>query len=133
VATPNASQHDGTPLNVLVVDDHGLFRDTARRVLAAAGFTVVGEASDGADAIQAVNTLRPDLVVLDIQLPDMDGFQVARELSRSASAPAVVLVSSRDQCDYGGLVERSTAQGFIAKAELTGKRLREVLADGEPG
>jgi DNA-binding NarL/FixJ family response regulator len=128
VVTPEAPEHGWKPLNVLIVDDHELFRETARRVLAASGFTVVGEANDGAGAIQAVNTLRPDVVVLDVQLPDMNGFQVARELSRSAWAPAVVLVSSRDRSDYGGLVERSTARGFIAKAELTGERLREVLA-----
>jgi len=115
------------PVRVLVVDDHQLFRDTVRRLLTIAGFTVVGEAADGAAAIAAADTLHPDLVLLDVQLPDMDGFHVARELSRVPSPPAVVLVSTRDQSDYGGLVERSHTVGFVAKADLTGSRLHELL------
>jgi DNA-binding NarL/FixJ family response regulator len=119
-------------IHVLVVDDHELFRASARRVLTASGFTVVGEAGDGAGAIEAAGRLHPDLVLLDIQLPDLDGFQVARELSIHSPAAAVVLVSSRDRSDYGGLVERSGACGFIAKAELTGTRLRDVMHGRRP-
>jgi DNA-binding NarL/FixJ family response regulator len=112
---------------VLIVDDHELFREAARRVLAAAGFDVVAGAADGADARRLVRELRPDVVLLDIQLPDTDGFQLARELARDRTPPAVVLVSSRSRSDYGGLVERSGVRGFIDKAELSGPRLRQEL------
>jgi DNA-binding NarL/FixJ family response regulator len=114
------------PVTVLVVDDHELFRNTVRRLLTGAGFTVVGEAMDGAGALRAVEVLQPDLVLLDIQLPDMDGFQVAIALANRCPSPAVVLVSNRDQADYGWMVERSSALGFIPKAELTAERVREV-------
>jgi DNA-binding NarL/FixJ family response regulator len=115
------------PVRVLVVDDHPLFRDTVRRLLTLAGFAVVGEAADGVAAIAAAEALHPDLVLLDVQLPDLDGFHVARELSRSPYPPAVILVSNRDQSDYGGLVEHSPTAGFVAKADLTGPRLHELL------
>jgi DNA-binding NarL/FixJ family response regulator len=114
-------------LRVLIVDDHELFREAARRVLAAAGFDVVAGAADGADALRLVRELRPDVVLLDVQLPDTDGFQVARELARDGTPPTVVLVSSRSRSDYGGLVERSGVRGFIDKAELSGARLRAAL------
>jgi DNA-binding NarL/FixJ family response regulator len=126
--TMPVAAHDGRmPVRVLVVDDHPLFRDTVRRLLMLAGFVVVGEVGGGVAAIAAVGDLRPDLVLLDIQLPDTDGFHVAQELSRFSSPPAVVLVSNRDQSDYGGLVERSHTVGFVAKADLTGARLHQLL------
>jgi DNA-binding NarL/FixJ family response regulator len=115
------------PATVLIVDDNPAFRDAARRVLAAAGFDVVAEAADGAGGCGLVRELRPDVVLVDVQLPDADGFQIARELARGAGAPAVVLVSSRPRTDYGRLVERSGARGFIDKAELSGPRLRAEL------
>ncbi len=114
-------------LPVLIVDDHELFRDAARRVLIASGFDVVAGAVDGADAFRLTRELRPDVVLLDVQLPDSDGFQVARELLADGTPPAVVLVSSRSRSDYGGLVERSGAQGFIDKMDLSGTRLRQEL------
>jgi DNA-binding NarL/FixJ family response regulator len=113
---------------VLIVDDHDLFRRAAAKVLTAAGFEVVADTGDGAGALRLARELRPDVVLLDVQLPDTDGFQVALELSRDQAAPAVVLVSSRSRSDYGGLVERSGVRGFIDKAELSGPRLRQELA-----
>jgi DNA-binding NarL/FixJ family response regulator len=112
---------------VLIVDDHELFREAARRVLTASGFDVVAGAADGAGALRLARELSPDVVLLDVQLPDTDGFQVARELARDRTPPAVVLVSSRSRSDYGGLVERSGVRGFIDKAELSGPRLRAEL------
>ena len=112
-------------MTVLIVDDHPTFRASARLLLAAEGYDVVGEAADGAAAVAAVRELRPQLVLLDVQLPDMDGFEVAR---RIAGASTVVLVSSRDEADYGPLVGESGARGFIAKGELSGAALTEVLA-----
>jgi DNA-binding NarL/FixJ family response regulator len=113
---------------VLIVDDSGLFRRAARHVLAAAGFDVVGDAADGSSALRLVAELRPDIVLLDVQLPDLDGFDVAARLCRGADPPAIVFVSSRSRSDYGGMVERSGVCGFLDKTDLSGPRLRELLA-----
>ena len=115
------------PPRVLIVDDHAPFRDAARRVLSAAGFDVVAGAADAAGALRLARELRPDVVLVDVQLPDSDGFELARELAGTAGAPAVVLVSGRPRSDYGRLVERSGARGFLDKAELSGSRLRAQL------
>jgi DNA-binding NarL/FixJ family response regulator len=114
-------------VRVLIVDDHDGFRAVARRLLSGAGFDVVGEAVDGAGGLAAARATRPDVVLLDVQLPDVDGFRVAAELAADPQPPAVVLVSTRSSDEYGGLVGRSSARGFIAKAELTGARLRQVI------
>lgn len=110
-------------MSVLIVDDHPTFRASARLLLSAEGYDVVGEAADGASAVEAARALRPDVVLLDVQLPDMDGFAVARAIDSR-----VVLVSSRDESDYGPLVAQSGALGFIPKGELSGSRLAELLA-----
>jgi DNA-binding NarL/FixJ family response regulator len=115
---------------VLIVDDHAVFRSFARRVLLADGLDVVGESADGAAAIADASGLRPDVVLLDVQLPDMDGFAVAEILAGQERAPAVVLVSSRSRADYGPLVDASHAVGFIAKSALSGDLVRRLLADG---
>jgi DNA-binding NarL/FixJ family response regulator len=112
---------------VLIVDDHPSFRATARKLLEAEGFEVVGEAADGAEGLAAAARLRPDLVLLDVQLPDMDGFEIAHRLNVNGQRPAVVLTSSRDVSEFGSLVEQSGARGFVPKAELSGGRLTELL------
>ena len=120
-------------VRVLIVDDHAPFRALARMVLVADGFDVVGEAGDGPDALVAAHDLHPDVVLLDVQLPGDDGFAVAETLAADPAAPAVVLVSSRSQGDYGHRVTASAARGFIAKAELSGAALRLVLEEESPG
>jgi len=112
---------------VLIVDDHPSFRLTARALLEAEGFEVVGEAADGAGAIEQAQRLRPDVMLLDVQLPDMDGFAVAEALSRNGWSPAVVLTSSRDLSDFGSLVTTCGARGFVPKAELSADRLSTLL------
>jgi DNA-binding NarL/FixJ family response regulator len=112
---------------VLIVDDHPSFRTTARRLLEAEGFDVVGEAESGESAIEAVARLHPDVVLLDVQLPDMDGFDVALRLGTNGHRPAIVLTSSRDVSEFGDLVERSGARGFVPKDELSGGRLAALL------
>ena len=124
-ARPVCDDQDG--MNVLIVDDHPSFRANARAVLEAEGFEVVGEAEDGESALRAVSELAPELVLLDVQLPDIDGFEVARRLTNDGCGPAVVLVSSRDGSDFGPLIARSGARGFIAKAELSGAALSALL------
>jgi DNA-binding NarL/FixJ family response regulator len=111
-----------------VVDDHPSFRACARECLTDQGFDVVGDAEDGSSALEAVRRLRPDLIILDIQLPDMSGFDVASQLTVDGYDPDIVLVSSRDAEDYGPLIEQSGARGFIAKADLTAEAVVELLA-----
>ncbi len=113
--------------SVLIVDDHPSFRATARALLQAEGYDVVGEAENGAAAIRAARELRPDVVLLDVQLPDFDGFEVASRLCGNGDAPAIVLTSSRDAADFGPLVAKSGARGFVAKAELSGAALATLL------
>ena len=112
---------------VLVVDDHPSFRRGARLLLADDGFEVVGEAEDGASALALANDLEPDLVLLDVQLPDIDGFEVASRLLQRRPGLAIVLVSTRDRDDYGSLVEHSGALGFVFKADLSGAVLERLL------
>src|SRR2546423_11352005 len=106
------------PASVLIVDDHAGFRLSARRILEADGYEVVGEAHDGRSAIAASRRLRPDIVLLDVHLPDLDGFEVARELTAEPGAPAIVLTSSHDSEDFGDSVSRSRAAGFVPKHGL---------------
>jgi DNA-binding NarL/FixJ family response regulator len=113
--------------SVLIVDDHAGFRSMARRLLEASGFVVAGEADTGDGAILATRALAPDVVLLDIKLPDLDGFEVARRLAAIEHGPTVVFVSSREACDYGDRVTSSDAAGFVPKDELSGTRLRTAL------
>jgi DNA-binding NarL/FixJ family response regulator len=115
------------PVTVLIVDDHPSFRATARLLLESDGWTVVGEAPDGAGGLAEAHRLRPDLVLLDVNLPDIDGFDVAARLTGHDGGPAVVLVSSRDARDFGPMVSRSGARGFVSKADLSGDALRELV------
>jgi DNA-binding NarL/FixJ family response regulator len=113
---------------VLIVDDHPSFRASARIVLESEGFDVVGEAEDGASAISQCCRLRPEVVLLDVQLPDTDGFHVCAELmGHGEGRPKVILTSSRDSSDFGPLVHTSGARGFVPKAELSGERVQELL------
>jgi DNA-binding NarL/FixJ family response regulator len=112
---------------VLIVDDHPVFRSIARRLLRTGGYDVVGEAEDGTSALAATRRLRPDLVLLDIQLPDVDGCQVAQWLSAEVDPPTVVLISSREAADYGARIERCGARGFLSKADLTHATLEAIL------
>jgi len=128
---PVRQEHDEpVSTRVLIVDDHASFRALARRLLVADGFDVVGEAVDGAAAISAVDALRPDVVLLDVQLPDVDGFRVAEQLAGQVPPPLVVLVSSRARGDYGPRLDASPAAGFLAKAELSGAALAPLLSMG---
>jgi DNA-binding NarL/FixJ family response regulator len=113
---------------VLIVDDHAGFRARARKLLESEGFEVIGEADDGDSALAAARRLEPDVVLLDVQLPDQDGFELAKQLTSNGDGPAVVLISSREATDFGSLVRSSGARGFIAKEDLSGARLRALLA-----
>jgi DNA-binding NarL/FixJ family response regulator len=112
---------------VLIVDDHAAFRSFARALLEAEGFDVVGEAEDGTSALAAVARLRPAVVVLDVQLPDIDGFQVAKRLHEHNDAPAVVLVSTREASAYRRRLAETPARGFIQKGELSGAAVAALI------
>jgi DNA-binding NarL/FixJ family response regulator len=109
----------------IVVDDHAAFRASARRLLELTGYEVVAEAGDGASGLALVRDLEPELVLLDVALPDMSGFDVADALAESPSS--VVLVSSRDPADLGRRARRSGALGFISKDRLSEETLRELV------
>ena len=112
---------------VLVVDDHQGFRARARLLLEAEGYEVIGEAADGETAIAEARRLHPELVLLDVQLPDADGFDIAARLTENGDGPAVVLTSSRDWSDSAELIVRSGARGFVPKDQLSGATIGELL------
>ena len=119
-------------IRVLIVDDHDAFLTVARKLLEQEGFDVVGVAVDGSTAVSEAARLCPDLVLLDVQLPDFDGFEVARRLASVASPPAVVLTSTRSAADYGARVHEGPVCGFIPKEELSGERLLLVAGLDAP-
>jgi DNA-binding NarL/FixJ family response regulator len=116
------------PQTVLIVDDHAGFRGFARRLLEAGGYRVVGEAGDGASALAVVEELRPELVLLDVLLPDTDGFAVAELLAENGVGSVVVLTSSREASEFAERLESSCARGFVRKDELSGPALASVTA-----
>lgn len=115
---------------VLIVNDHADFRAFARALLEADGFEVVGEAGDGVSGLTAARALKPALVLLDVQLPDIDGFAVCEQLAGGAGPPAVVLTSSREAASYRRRLGESRARGFITKADLSGPALATLAAAG---
>ena len=114
--------------SILIVDDHPSFRASARTLLEAEGYDVVGEAENGESAVTAARELQPDLVLLDVQLPDIDGFAVADRLRQLEDPPAVILTSSRDGADYGRCIGECGAHGFVPKADLSGAAIAAFFA-----
>ena len=117
----------GMRRTVLIVDDHAGFRAMARLVLQEAGFEVVGEAPDGRSAVASARALHPAVVLLDVHLPDMDGFRVAAELAGEQDAPIVVMTSSRDRQDVEPLLRSSAVRGFVPKERLSPAAFTELL------
>lgn len=122
-----AACDDVAMTTVLIVDDHASFRASARALLSAEGFEVVGEAEDGELAVEEIERLRPDVVLLDVQLPGIDGFEVANRVAANGARPDIILTSSRDAGDYGDLVTLSPARGFVPKDELSGAAIAALL------
>jgi DNA-binding response OmpR family regulator len=116
---------------IVIVDDDPAFLATVRVLLEAEGFVVVGEALNGLDGVAAADELKPDLVLVDVNLPDIDGFEVVNRLADGEAAPPVVLTSIRAASDFGNLIQASRARAFIAKSEITGEALTRFL-DGQP-
>ncbi len=123
-----------TPAGTLVlVDDHAGFRQAVRAMLTAAGWQVIGEASTGAAAPDMVMRLAPDLVLLDVVLPDTDGFAVAEHLAAAGCRSAVVLISGHDRSDFEGRVRAAPVRGFLAKEMISGQALARLLSGDRPG
>jgi DNA-binding NarL/FixJ family response regulator len=112
---------------VLIVDDHAVFRSTVRALLEYDGFEVVGEAGDGEAGVSAAVRLQPDVVLLDVRLPDIDGFAATERLVAGGSEAAIVLTSSSDDPLYPDRARRSGARGFVAKHDLSGAALLRLL------
>jgi DNA-binding NarL/FixJ family response regulator len=112
----------------LIVDDHEEFRRFARTPLEAEGFDVAGEAADGESALEAVAALHPDAVLLDVQLPGIDGIEVARRRAQSVDAPQVVLTSTREPSDLGRRVTDAPARGFVPKRQLSSAVVEALLS-----
>ncbi|MFH8251995.1 response regulator transcription factor [Microbacterium sp. B2969] len=115
---------------VLIVDDHAEFRSAARAMLELGGFTVVGEAADGDDAVTECARVHPDVVLLDVMLPGEDGFAVARRLVGADDSPMVVLTSTRDAAGFGRRLAATPARGFVAKHELSAAAVTRILDGG---
>lgn len=112
---------------VLIVDDHDGFRSFARTMLQADGFEVVGDAGDGESALDAVTRHHPAVVLLDVHLPGIDGFEVAERLAELDEAPAVVLISTRDAASLRRRLATTPADGFIRKDELSGAAVAALV------
>ena len=117
-------------MTVVIVDDHEEFRRSARLLLEAQGLIVVGEAADGAGALQAASALKPDVVLLDVVLPDVDGLILADQMSELPTPPVVVLTSSRRRGDFGPRLEHCSARAFVHKGDLSGEVLVGLTSGG---
>jgi DNA-binding NarL/FixJ family response regulator len=114
-------------VTVLIVDDHPTFRRFARRLLEEAGFQVLGEVEDGAEAIEAARELNPQAILLDVLLPDRSGIEIAAELAETLLATAVVLTSSRSASDLGAALDAAPKRGFIPKSAFSGSAFAELV------
>lgn len=112
----------------VIVDDHAGFRRQAVQLLEAAGYEVVGSCADARAALALLARIRPDVVLVDVQLPDVDGFTLIERLGSDIDGVAVVVISTRDADAYGPRIRRSGAAGFITKAELSVQSLAAVVA-----
>ena len=122
-------------LRCLIIDDNKLFQDAARSLLELGGITVVGVASNGAEALQRVEELRPDVTLLDVDLGGASGFDVAHRLHQETSPPRtpVILISTHREADYADLIAASPVVGFLPKSSLSANAVRDLLGSGEGG
>jgi DNA-binding NarL/FixJ family response regulator len=121
-------------IRCLIVDDNSNFRDEMHGLLEEQGIDVVGEAASGAEALDQIAELRPDIALIDIDLCGESGLALARQLrdgARGGAGPKVILISTHDEREYADLIEASPAVGFLSKTELSSASIRRMLADAE--
>lgn len=113
-------------LRCLLVDDNDAFLKAASVLLEREGVTVAGVASTIAEALQQAEALRPDVILIDIGLGSESGFDLVRRLARDGSGATVIMISTRAEADYAGLIAESAVAGFLAKSELSARGLRQL-------
>ncbi|QZS58734.1 LytR/AlgR family response regulator transcription factor [Rhodococcus opacus] len=118
-------------LRCLIVDDSPRFSDTARRLLERQGITVVGIASNTADAVRSAAELQPDVILVDVELGAESGFELAERLDEDAFPAAVILISTHAEQDLADLIAGSPAVGFVSKSELSSEAIRDLLGAGD--
>ena len=118
-------------LRCLIVDDNDHFRVAARDLLEQEGIAVVGMASTTAQAVQLVGDLRPDVVLVDIELGEENGFEVARRLGGAGHAErtSVILISVHAEVDFADMMEASSAVAFLPKSDISGRAISNILGD----
>jgi CheY-like chemotaxis protein len=128
-AAPHPCHHDRMPLRCLLVDDSDAFLEAASGLLQREGVTVVGVASNTAEALRQARALRPDVILVDIGLGDESGFDLARLLARDGQGGSaeVIMISARPETDYTELIAESPATGFLAKSELSVQGIGRLL------
>jgi DNA-binding NarL/FixJ family response regulator len=124
------------PLRCLIVDDNASFREEMRGLLAEQGLDVVGGAESGAEAFRQIAELGPDVALIDIDLGEESGLEVARRLRErpgQLAVPHVILISTHGEAEYADLIEASSAIGFLAKIDVSAATIRQMLAaiDGD--
>jgi two-component system nitrate/nitrite response regulator NarL len=118
---------DGVRLSCLIVDDSEEFRASASRLLSAQGMTIAGCAAAGEEALRMAASLRPDVALVDVELGDEDGIELAAQLVESAAATAVILISIRDREELSELIRGSPARGFLRKDALDASCIAQLL------
>jgi len=111
----------------VIVDDDEAFLDAARALLEQDGVRVVGMAGSSAEAVERVQALRPDVVLIDIRLGEESGFQAARQLADNGQSAALIMISTHAGVDYADLIADSPAIGFLPKTELSAAAIRRIL------
>jgi DNA-binding NarL/FixJ family response regulator len=116
-------------LRCLIVDDNASFLKAAAALLEREGLSVVGVASNGAEALAHARALRPDVILLDIVLGAESGLEVARRLVQAdPNGARVILISTQAEADYADLIEATPAAGFVSKSELSATAVRRLVA-----
>jgi DNA-binding NarL/FixJ family response regulator len=119
------------PLRCVIVDDRPSFSEAARELLTSQGVAVVATAASSTEAIQRIHELRPDVALVDIDLGEESGFDLARRLAADGSAARVILISTHDEREFKKLIETSPAAGFLAKTELSAENICRLLEQAE--
>jgi CheY-like chemotaxis protein len=128
---PNCDPGTGMPLRCLIVDDRPSFSEAARELLTDQGVAVVATATSSSEAIQRIQELRPDVALVDIDLGEESGFDLARRLAADGSGVNVILISTHDEREFKKLIESSETAGFLAKTELSADNILRLLQQVE--